>query len=389
MLPWNPGIGAGFARVPASYNAPVTASLILALILAAPPLQEVARDRVKSAISTYFSPRTKVEDRARVVERLGAMGPAVVGFIQSVADTTGGGFPPTRFLAGEVKADLLRRLGDESGAIAILQLRSLKASLDASDQSLESILDELRRQGLARVLVNPAEQEELTKLRFSAKGSGEQVDTLLDRMLQRHQLDYYARGSIVIIATRSWLWGPPAPPAADAALQARVTEELGHLDSELVDRRTAAERAIIEAGLAAIPLLEKEHGRATGAKKSRLEVLVDRIYARHVPDRLHPVGAEPGFVSEDALAFHRAAKSRAISISFFKPVPLSEIVARISEFSETPIVLDPSLPPAVAGRKLTLAVAGGSVLDVLEALFVPLGAAATPEAARLLIAPRR
>jgi hypothetical protein len=197
--------------------------------------------------------------------------------------------------------------------------------------------------------VNPAEQEELGKLRFSIRASGEQMDHLLDKLLAGQKLDYYSRGTILIIATRSWLWGPPAPSSADPAIQ----------------------------------------WRATGTRKARLEVLVDRIFARHVPDRLHPVGAEPGFVSEEALAFHRAAKDRAISISFFKPTPLSEIVARLSEFSETPVAIDPSLPAAIAGRKVTLAVEKGSVLDVLEALFVPLGAALSPEAGKLVVVPRR
>lgn len=369
----------------------MTSSLLLSLFLAAPPLQDGVTERVRSAVGTYFSPRTKAEDRTRVVERLAAMGPASVGFIQAVADGMGnsGGFPPIRFLAGEVKADLLRRLGDESGSVSILQLRSLKATVDASDASLETILDSLRRQGLARVLVNPAEQDEVSKLRFSIRTSGEQMDNLLDKLLQRHKFDYYARGTILIIASRSWLWGPQAPSSADPAVQARVSECLGQLDSELVDKRTAAERSIIESGLGAIPLIEKEHGRATGTRKARLEVLVDRVFARHVPDRLHPVGAEPGFVSEEALAFHRAAKDRTISISFFKPTPLSEIVARLSEFSETPVTIDSSLPAAVAGRKMTLAVEKGSVLDVLEALFVPLGAALSPEAGKLVVVPRR
>jgi hypothetical protein len=369
----------------------VTSSLLLVLLLAAPPVQDGVHERVRNAISTYFSPRTKAEDRTRIVERLGSMGPAAVRFIQAVADGMGGGggFPPTRYLAGEVKADLLRRLGDESGAVSILQLRSLKASVEASDVSLESILDSLRRQGLARVLVNPAEQDEVAKLRFSIRTSGEQMDHLLDKVLQRHRLDYYARGTLLIIASRAWLWGPPVPAAADSAVQSRVSEGLGQLDSELVDRRTAAERSIIESGLSAIPLLEKECERASGPRKARMEVLVDRIFERHVPDRLHPVGAEPGFVSEEALTFYRAAKDRTISISFFKPTPLSEIVARISEFSETPVVIDPSLPAAVAGRRVTLAVERGSVLDVLEALFVPLGGALSPEAGRLLVVPRK
>jgi len=141
----------------------VTPLLILVLSLAAPFAQDGARERVKSAVATYVSPRTKVEERTRIVERLGAMGPASVGFIQAVADSSGpgGAFPPTRFLANEVKVDLLRRQGDERGAQAILRLRGLSGTIQAADLSLESVLDELRRQGLALMLVNPAEQDDL------------------------------------------------------------------------------------------------------------------------------------------------------------------------------------------------------------------------------------
>jgi hypothetical protein len=369
----------------------VTSFLVLALSLAVPFVQDGARERVKSAVATYVSPRTKAEDRTRIVERLGAMGLAAVGFIQSVADTSGpgGAFPPTRFLANEVKVDLLRRLGDERGAQAILKLHGMSGTIQAADVSLESILDELRRQGLGVMLVNPAEQDELAGLRFSAKASAEPLDQLLDRLLQKHRLDYYARGSVVVIASRSWLWGPPAAAAPDAALQARMAEALGQLDSEFVDRRTGAERTIIEGGPAVIPILEKEQARSSGVRKDRLEMLADRILARHVPDRLHPFDAEPGLISEDARDFLRAAKDRTISISFFRGTPLSEIVARIAEFSETPIVIDPSVPAGIAGRKLTVAADRAPVVEVLEALVVPLGAVVRPEAGRLLIVPHR
>jgi len=366
----------------------VTRLLIPVLILAVPLLQDGARDRVRNAVATYISPRTKAEERTRIVERLGAMGPAAVGFIQGIGDGSGPGpaFLPTRFLAGEVKVDLLRRLGDEFGAQAILRIRALSARIDMSDAPLESILDELRRQGLSQAMVNPAEQDEIARLRFSARAAGEPADQILDRLLQKHRLDYYARGSVLVIGSRSWLWGPPSAAAPDAALQARVTEALGQLDSELLDRRAAAERAIIDAGLSAVSILEKE--KAAGVKKERLETLADRIFARHVPDRLHPLNAEPGLISEEAHEFHRAAKERPISISFFKPTPLTEIVARITEFSETPIAFDPSLVAGLGGRKLTLVADKGSVHEVLEALVVPLGAAVRPEAARYLIVPR-
>lgn len=368
----------------------MTPLLILVLSLAAPP-QEAVRERVRDSIASYFSPRTKAEERARIVERLGAMGPASVGVLQDLADVQGhrAGFPPTRSLAGDVKMDLLRRLGDERGAQAILRLRSQMGSIQASELSLESILDELRRQGIGPVLVNPVEQDELAGLRFTARSSGDPMDVILDRMLQKHRLDYYARGSLVVIASRSWLWGSLRPAPADAALQSRLAEALGQLESELIDRRTGAERTIIEAGPAALPVLEKEMGRAGAARKERLEALVDRILSRHIPDRLHPPEAEPGFVSEEALEFHRASKERQVNISFFRATPLSEIVARIAEFSEIAIAIDPSLPAAVAGRKLTLAVERGAVLEVLEGLVLPLGGAVKPEAGRLLIVPRR
>ena len=351
-------------------------------------MQEGARDRVRQAVNSYVSPRTKVEERTRIVERLGAMGPAAVGFIQAIVDGAGPGpaYLPTRFLAGEVKVDLLRRLGDETGAQAILRIHAVMARVDMSDAPLESILDELRRQGLSQALVNPAEQDEIYKLRFSARAAGEPADQILDRLLQKHKLDYYARGSVLVIGSRSWLWGPPAIGAPDAALQSRVADALGQLDSELLDRRAAAERSIIDAGLSAISILEKE--KAAGAKKERLETLVDRIFARHVPDRLHPLNAEPGLISEEAHEFHRSAKERPISISFFKPVPLTEIIARIAEFSETPIVLDPSLVASLGARKLTVAADRGTVHEVLEALVVPLGAAVRPEKDRYLIVPR-
>lgn len=368
----------------------MTPFLILALSLLSPPCQEATKERVRNAVGTYVSPRTKPEERTRIVERLGAMGPAAVGFIQSIADDSGnrGALIPLRFLAAEVKVDLLRRLGDERGALAITAPRTLMATIEASERSLESILDDLRRQGLFAALVNPAEQEALAKLRFSASATNEPMEQILNRMFQKHRLDYYARGGVLVIASRSWLWGPPSPVAADAALQARVAEALGQLDSDLIDRRAAAERTFIDAGPAAIPILEKEQARAKGAKRERLEGLVDRIYLRHTPDRLHPPGAEPGLISEEAHDFQRATLERHVSISFFRPTPLSEIVARISEFSETPVALDPSLPAALSGRKLTLALDRVNVHEALEALVVPLGAAVNPEAGKLVIVPR-
>jgi len=298
----------------------------------------------------------------------------------------GPAFLPSRYLAGEVKADILRRAGDETGAQAILRLRGMSGKVDATDLSLESILDELRRQGVFQILVNPAEQEEIAKLRFSVQANGEQFDQLLDRLLSKNRLDYFARAGVVVIASRGWLWGPPAFGPADASIQARVKEALGQLDSELLDRRAAAERSIIDAGLPAVALLEKES--AGGARRERLDVLADRIFARHVPDRLHPMNAEPGLISEEAHEFQQASKERLVSISFFKPAPLSEILARIAEFTETPIVLDAALPPGVAGRKLIVVANRGVVLELLEALAVPLGAAVRPEAGRYVIVPR-
>ena len=365
--------------------------LLILLSMAVPMMQDGARDRVKGAVQAYVSPRTRPEERTRIVERFGAMGPAAVGFIQETADSAGPGlhFLPMRFLAGEVKIDLLRRLGDEGAAQAIQKLRAPTGTIDASELSLESILDVLRRQGLGQVLVNPAEQEELAKLKFSIRGSSEPMDHLLDRLLQKHKLDYYARGGVVIIASRSWLWGVPSAGAADASALSKITEALGHLESEVIDRRVAAERAIIDAGLSSLPILEKEHARGSAARKARVEALEDRILARHVPDRLHPLDAEPALVSEDATDFLNGSKERLLSISFFRPTPLSEIMARIAEFSETPIAFDPEMAAGIPGRKLTLAVDKASVYELVEALAVPLGAAVRPEAGRLLIVARR
>ena len=369
----------------------MTPTLLLVLALAAPFVQDEAAERVKSAAATYVSPRTRPEDRTRIVERLAVMGPAAVRFLQEAADAIGhgGAFLPTRYLAGEVKIELLRRLGDDRGAQAISKVRGLTGTIQAGDLSLESLLDLLRRQGLSVVLVNPVEQESLSALRFSAKASSEQMDHLLDQLLSKHRLDYYARGSVVVIASRAWLWGAPAPAAADPALKDKLGEALGQLESELVDRRIGSERALIEAGPAAIPFIEKELATATGTRKTRLETLVDRIFARHVPDRLHPPGAEPGLLSEDAQEFLKATKERTLSISFFRGTPASEIVARAAEFSETPIAFDPALAAGISGRKLTIAVDRAPIVDLLEALFVPLGAGVRPEAGRLLIVPLR
>lgn len=361
---------------------------LLAIPLIAPLLQDPARDRAQHAVMTYASPRTKPDDRVKIVERLGAMGPAAVGFVQVVADGVGGGMQlPARTLASDVKVDLLRRLGDERGAQAILHLRKVTGTVEAADRSLESILDDFRRQGVGCILLNSLEYESLSKLRFSVSASGEPVGYILDRMFQKHRLDYYARGAVLVVGTRSWLWGPPSAGQAEAAVLARVTEALGQLDSEMVDRRVAAERSILEGGPAVLPILEKEAAQSKGTRKTRLEGLVDRVYARHTPDRLHPPFAEPGLLTEDAHEFLKAAAERPISISFFKPLPLSEIVARIAEFSETPVAFDAGLPPGVSARKLTLAVSDGVVQEVLEALVVPLGAAVRPEAGRFLIAP--
>ena len=364
-------------------------TLLAALTFAAPLLQSGAEERVKAAVATYVSPRTRAEERAKIVERLGSMGPAAVGFTQAAADVaTGGAHLPSRFLSGEVKVDLLRRLGDEGGADILMRLRAHTGTLDLSERPLESILDELRRKGIPPVVINPLEQEEISKLRFTVRSNGESVDIILDRALQKHRLDYYARGSVIVIASRAWLWGLPAPVAADATIQARVSEALAQLDSDTIDRRAAAERSIIEAGPAAVPILEAESGKATGTKRERLAVLVDRILARHVPDRLHPVDAEPGMLGEEAQEYYKAAKERLVSISFFRPTTLAEIVARIAEFSETAIATD-KLPAEVSGRKLTLAVDRASVQEVLEALVVPLGAAVRPEAGKLVLSPRK
>jgi hypothetical protein len=212
---------------------------------------------------------------------------------------------------------------------------------------------------------------------------------VLDRLLQQHKLDYYARGAVLVIASRSWLWGVPRAGAADDAQKAAITEALGHLESELIDRRAAAERAIIDSGMVAMPILEKEHARAAAPRKARIEALEDRILARHVPDRVHPLDAEPALVSEEAQEFLGASKERLLSISFFRPTPLSEILARIAEFSETPIAFDPGVASGITGRQLTLAVDRSVVHELIEALVVPLGAAVRPEAGRLLIVARR
>ena len=369
----------------------MTATLLLILSCAAPCFQEATRERVKASVSTYISPRTRPEERTRIVERLGTMGPAAVGFVQSVADKTGPGpgYPPTRYLALEVRTEVLRRLGDESGMKALSRFRGQVVTIDVKNAPLETVLDQLRRQGITQLLVNPAEVNELSKLRFTAKAEGEQTELVLDRLFSSHKLDYYARGAMLVIASRDWLWGPTTLPAADAALEARLADALGQLDSEALDKRAAGERGVVDCGLAAIPLLEKEAAAATGAKKERLYVLIDRTYARHVPDRLHPVDADPGLLSEEAQEFAGSARTRTISISFFRPTALSEIVARISEFSELPVALDPSLPAGMSDLKLTLVVDGAPIQDVLEAMVVPLGAAVRPEAGRLLIAVRR
>jgi hypothetical protein len=364
-------------------------ALLVSLSFAAPLLQSGAEDRVRAAVATYVSPRTKAEDRAKIVERLGSMGPAAVGFTQAAADVaTGGAHLPSRFLAGEVKVDLLKRIGDESGADILMRLRAHTGTLDLSERPLESVLDELRRKGIPPVVINPLEQEEISKLRFTVRANGEAVDHILDRVLHKHRLDYYARGSVIVIASRAWLWGLPAPASADATVQARISEALVQLDSDTIDRRAAAERSIIETGPAAVPILEAEHGKATGAKRERLAVLVDRILARHVPDRLHPVDAEPGMLGEEAQEYYKTAKERLVSISFFRPTTLAEIVAKIGEFSEIAIATD-QLPPAIANRKLTLAVDRAPLQEVLEALVVPLGAAVRPEAGKLVLAARR
>jgi hypothetical protein len=369
----------------------VTATLLLVLSCAAPCFQEATRERVKASVSTYISPRTRPEDRTRIVERLGTMGPAAVGFVQSVADTTGPGpgFPPTRYLAGEVRAELLRRLGDESGVNALSRFRGQVVTIDVKNALLETALDQLRRQGISQILLNPAEVNELSKLRFTVKTEGEPAELALDRLFSGHKLDYFARGAMIVIASRAWLWGPTTLPAADEALEARLAKALGQLDSEALDKRAAGERAVVDCGLAAIPLLEKEAAAATGAKKERLHVLIDRTYARHVPDRLHPADAEPGLLAEEAQEFLASVRNRPISISFFRPTTLSDIVARIAEFSELPVAFDPSLPAGMTDLALSLVVDGAPVQDVLEALVVPLGAAVRPEAGRLLISARR
>jgi hypothetical protein len=362
--------------------------LLLAIPLFAPLLQEPARDRVHQAVMTYASPRTKTEERTKIVEKLSAMGPAGVGFIQSVADGMSGGMQiPSRTMAADVKVDLLRRLGDERGAQAILLLRKAAMNLEAADRPIETVLDEIRRQGIGCIVLNSAEYDTLSKLRLTGSGSGEPVGYILDRMFQKHRLDYYARGSVLVVASRSWLWGPPSAGAPEAPVLARVTEALGQLESEMVDKRVAAERSIIDAGPGVLPILEKEATASKGVRRTRLAGLIDRVYARHTPDRLHPPFAEPGLLTEEAHDFLRSAAERPVSISFFKPLPLSEILARVAEFSETPIALDPALPASVSSRKLTLAVADASVQDVLEALVVPLGAAVRPEPGKFLIAP--
>ena len=370
----------------------MTATLLLAaLSFAAPCFQEATRERVKSYVSTYISPRSRPEERTRVIERLGTMGPAAVGFIQSVADTTGpgAGFPPTRYLAGEVRAELLRRIGDEAGAATVTRFRGQTVSINVKDALLESVLDKLREQGITQILVNPAEVAELSKLRFTAKAAAEQADLVLDRLFSDHKLDYYARGAMLVIASRNWLWGPMTLPAADATLETRLAEALGQLDSDVLDKRAAGERGVVDCGLAAIPLLEKEVAAASGARKERLNVLIDRTYARHAADRLHPGDAEPGLLSDEAQDFGKTAKTRTISISFFRPTSLAEIVARISEFSELPVALDAALPAGTADLKMTLVVDRAPIQDVLEAMVVPLGAAVRPEAGRLLIVARR
>ncbi|HEY3226714.1 MAG TPA: hypothetical protein VGK61_06965 [Planctomycetota bacterium] len=365
-------------------------SLLPALTLAALLFQDGIQDRVRSEVGTYISPRTTAEDRGRIVDRLVAMGPAAVGYIQRAGDASApeGGFQPVRFLANEVKIGLLRRVGDERGAQAIRKLRTLNASIQVSNFSLEAALDKLRRQGLTTGLVNPAEQESFSALRFSARSPGEDLGHVLDRLLWGHGLDFYARGSVIVIASRSWLWGPPSTATGGADLQSRVEKAIGQLDADLVDRRTEAEQTIVDAGPGAIPILEKALAGAAPSRRQRLLAFVNRILDRHAPDRLHPPDAELAPASEDARDFARAAREP-ISISFIRSAPLSEIAARVAEFGETPVAFDPGVAAAVRERRLTLAVDRAPIIEVLEALVVPLGAAVQAEAGRLLIVPRR
>lgn len=366
------------------------APLLPALAFSVFLFQDGVQDRVRTDVANYTSPRTSAEDRSRIVDRLVGMGPAAVGYIQKVGDSSApeGGFQPIRFFANEVKIGLLRRVGDERGAQAIRKLRTMNATIQISDLSLESALDKLRRQGLATGLVNPAEQESFSALRFSARSPGEDLGYVLDRLLWRQGLDYYARGSIIVIGSRSWLWGSTSPVNGGAELQSRVEKALGQLDADLVDRRTEAEQTIIDAGPGAIPILEKSLAGAAPARRQRLLAFVNRILDRHSPDRLHPVDADIVPASEDARDFARAARET-ISISFIRPAALSEIAARFAEFGEIPIAFDPALAAALRERRLTLAVDRAPIFEVLEALVVPLGAAVQAEAGRLLIVPRR
>jgi len=368
----------------------VIPALLPALTFAAFLFQDGVQDRVRTEVANYTSPRTSADERSKIVDRLVTMGPTAVGYIQRVGDTSApeGGFQPVRFFANEVKIGLLRRVGDERGAQAIRKLRSQNATMQASDLSLESALDKLRRQGLAAALVNPAEQESFAALRFSARSPGEDLGHVLDRLLWSQGLDYYARGSVIVIASRAWLWGSTSNPKGGAELQTRVEKAIGQLDADLVDRRTEAEQTIVDAGPGAIPILEKAMAGAPAARRQRLLAFVNRILDRHAPDRLHPPDADITPASEDARDFARAARE-SISISFIRPAPLSEIAARITEFGETAIAFDPALPAAVRERRLTLAVDRTPIIEVLEALVVPLGAAVQAEAGRLLIVPRR
>ena len=364
---------------------------ILLIALAALPPQEGLEDRIHRDVRAYTFFRTPSADRPKIVERLIALGPAAVGHIQKAGDQSGPpeGVRQVRFLANEVKIGLLSRANDPRGAGALRALRTRVEALRAEEASLETFLDLLRRRGAMNLLVNPSEQKELAELRFTFRSPEEEVGDVLDRVLSTRGLDYHARGGVVVIARRAWLWGPPAVGDLDAAGKARIDEAIKDLDAELAERRAAAERTIVETGPAALAYLDKLARTATSPHRERLRSFEARILIRNSPDRLHPPDTGPTRgVDEGTLEILGLSRTRTINICFIRPTPFSEIVARIAEFGEVPVELDAALGSGVADRPLTLAVDRCPILDVLEAIAIPLGASVQGGAGKLRIVPR-
>jgi len=364
---------------------------LLLIALAALPPQEGIEERFQRDVRAYTFFRTPAEERPRILERLVALGPAAVGYIQKSADRSGPpeGVRPIRYLANEVKIALLSRANDPRGAAALRALRGRIEALRADDASLEMFLDLFRRRGVMNLLVNPPEQRELADLRLSFRSPEEEIGEVLDRVLSPRGLDYSARGSLVVIARRSWLWGPPPAAELDAAGKAGIDEAIKDLEAELADRRAAAERTIVESGPGAIPYLEKLAVAATPPHRERLRAFAARILVRSSPDRLHPPeSAATRSVDEGTIEIRSLSQTRTISISFIRPTPFSEIVARISEFGDLPVEIDAALGAGVADRPLTLAVDRCPILDALEAIAIPLGAAVQAGAGKLRIVPK-